>query len=829
MADDDGFIPNDEWSDNGEEEHDQFPVDHEDEEMPGFSKASSAAKTIFVTQQFRFFEDDYQIVQSIGEPGQFGIAYECYIKRDPFQTRRCVKEINKARFHHIGADARNDILHTMQNEIAILKKVDHPNIVKLFDVYEDRHRLHLVMEFLPGGELFARICEKESFTEKEAVTILKQILEALDHMHDRNILHLDLKPDNILFVDKSENSPIKLIDFGMARVVPRLAKLKDRVGTPNYMAPEVFDGNYSKAADIWSVGIIGFCMLFGFPPFYVDEEDIHLDEHKSLELKIKAGFEPLVKDGFGAWFPADIAVSDHCRYLIGKMLEMDVKKRWTTKECLSSVWIRSMESASEKTLPPIVRDALNKFHSTSKFKVAISNMFTHQIDPDHIESIRVFFDELDANKDGAISLKEFKDGMMNKFNTTLSDQQLEQIFANVDLDDDREITFKELMTITAHRMLIDEDERLYQAFQDLDKDGNGLISEQELKQAINEYERKANDPSGTSKQHVRQSTIVLKRFQSAFHGADRNNDGQIDYEEFLRMLHPEFADENLTLDEFKSNVADSGGGRVRATGFNVDYGLAQPSEYMEIKPSPRSAPMDSDHLQQFPSTKQMKTLTLGLGAFGARKSQKNVTDEESKQMQEKLERQKAEMERLEQENAKLKERLDESERLREEIRSKYETEMFEKFRQQSHDMKTMKDEWKDRQTEAEKMSAAFQQRLSEKDKQIHEKDVLIANLNMLLDKRNSEIEDLKQQLQQKKKDNKNLETMLEHAIDSKMKSLVRSQEEIQKLKMMLSNTGRHNDDSLLSPQTAYNSSSNDSADKPKRKKKARHLSHLIGD
>ena len=249
--DDDGFIPNedDEWKTGEDEDHDDYPMDEEeDEKAPEFTKQGSGAKTIFVTYQFRHFEDDYQVIRPIGEPGQFGIAYECYSKSDTFKTPRCVKEINKARFHHIDSDARHDILRTMQNEIAILKKVDHPNIVKLYDVYEDRHKLHLVMEFLPGGELFARICEKESFSEREAAKILKQILEALEHMHDKNILHLDLKPDNILFVNDSDESPIKLIDFGMARVVPRLAKLKDRVGT-----------RMSLVFGLWSAKHINIC------------------------------------------------------------------------------------------------------------------------------------------------------------------------------------------------------------------------------------------------------------------------------------------------------------------------------------------------------------------------------------------------------------------------------------------------------------------------------------------------------------------------------------------------------------------------------------------
>ncbi len=128
-----------------------------DGEPPGLIKV----KTIFVTQQFRHFEDDYVVVQSIGEPGQFGVAYECYRAKDSRKTRYCVKEINKARFHHISSEGREEILDTMQNEISTLKMVDHENIVKLYDVYEDRHKLHLVMEFLPGGELFDRIGGEE--------------------------------------------------------------------------------------------------------------------------------------------------------------------------------------------------------------------------------------------------------------------------------------------------------------------------------------------------------------------------------------------------------------------------------------------------------------------------------------------------------------------------------------------------------------------------------------------------------------------------------------------------------------------------------------------
>jgi len=122
------------------------------------------------------------------------------------------------------------------------------------------------------------------------------------------------------------------------------------------MAPEVLEGSYSKGADVWSCGIILFCMLFGFPPFYVDESTIHMDEAAELERLIRGGFTPEIKPGFGPWFPETVPVSENCRVLLSKMLKTDVSRRWTVKECLGSKWICG-ECGSEP-LPLLVREAL---------------------------------------------------------------------------------------------------------------------------------------------------------------------------------------------------------------------------------------------------------------------------------------------------------------------------------------------------------------------------------------------------------------------------------------------------------------------------------------
>lgn len=287
--------------------------------------------------------------------------------------------------------------------------------------------------------------------------------------------------------------------------------------TATYMAPEVWSGNYSKAADVWSVGVILFCMLFGFPPFYADTNDIHLDEFSQLEKLVQKGFNPVIKPGYGAWFPDCNQVSDNCRYLITKMLETKVIKRWTVKECLSSQWVRGF--GSENTIPAIVKDALRKFHGTCKFKVAISNIFIHQLDQDHVAEIKKFFNELDVDNDGKITLLEFKHGMQTKFNTELSDKQLDVIFSTIDIDSDRTITFAELITITTHRMLVDEDERLFQAFADIDENGDGVISRDELEKAMQRINNQHSSKQGKA---------VMQRVETAFTAADLNKDGNID-------------------------------------------------------------------------------------------------------------------------------------------------------------------------------------------------------------------------------------------------------------------------------------------------------------
>ena len=313
--------------------------------------------TIMITDQLRFFTDTWVMEEPIGQPGAFGIAYICHRREQP-DKKFVVKQISKAKFYHIDPKERDGILKNMSNEIKLQKTLNHDNICILYDTYEDRNYIHLVMDFLEGGELFDRICEEDGFSEAKAAKIARQILDAISFMHRQNICHLDLKPDNILFETEDENSNIKVIDFGMAQVVPRLKKLKQVVGTPYYTAPEVLSGNYDRAADIWSIGVMIFCMLFGYPPHYVDIDDIKMgeSEEEAIYNLVKQGFCAEVKEGYGPWFPKDIPVSKNARDLLTKMLTFDVKDRVTAEEALTHPWIRG--GAEDKKLPRTVFQSL---------------------------------------------------------------------------------------------------------------------------------------------------------------------------------------------------------------------------------------------------------------------------------------------------------------------------------------------------------------------------------------------------------------------------------------------------------------------------------------
>ena len=164
-------------------------------------------------------------------------------------------------------DCDENQIEKLMKEVSILKLLDHPNIIKVYEVYQSKYKLFIITELCTGGELFDRIKEMQSFTENQAAKYLLDIVSAVMHCHKRGIVHRDLKPENLLFENKDPDAKLKLIDFGTSQFFDKNRKMKKLIGTYYYMAPEVINGGYDQKCDVWSLGIILFIMLSGFPPF----------------------------------------------------------------------------------------------------------------------------------------------------------------------------------------------------------------------------------------------------------------------------------------------------------------------------------------------------------------------------------------------------------------------------------------------------------------------------------------------------------------------------------------------------------------------------------
>jgi serine/threonine protein kinase len=206
----------------------------------------------------------------------------------------------------------------------------HRGIMKMVDCYEDRDYVHIITERCTGGELFDRIAENTSpsgcFSEVNASRIIKSLLEAVGYLHENDIVHRDIKPENVLF-RSSHGDSIKLIDFGLARMhKPGDRPMSNPVGTAYYMSPELLKGEYDKSCDIWSIGIIAYILLCGYPPFNGDTDDEIFESIESGQLEYP---------NKQAWLDK----SDTAKDFIKCLLTRDASRRPTAEEASMHPWI----------------------------------------------------------------------------------------------------------------------------------------------------------------------------------------------------------------------------------------------------------------------------------------------------------------------------------------------------------------------------------------------------------------------------------------------------------------------------------------------------------
>jgi len=437
--------------------------------------------------------------KKLGE-GSYGSV--CKAKHKALNVKRAIKTIPKAQMKNI---------ERFKQEIAIMKMMDHPNIIKLYESFEDHRNIYLVMELCLGGELFDRIIESGHFTEVQAAILMQQIVRAIYYMHENRVCHRDLKPENFLFLTKDsiEKNLLKIIDFGLSCQFEAGQVLTTKAGTPYYVAPQVLAGKYDHLSDMWSVGVIMYVMLCGYPPFFGETD-------AEVLSKVRLG-----NFSFNA---ADWKnVSEDAKHLIRMLLKMNPRDRYTAEQALNHDWIKNKApKAANVSLQQNFVDNLRGFRSQNKLKKAALHIIAGQLNEDQIKALRETFMALDGNGDGLLTPAEMKAGL-EKAGLKEIPPDLQQIMEDVDADGSGVIDYTEFLAATLEKRVYVAEDVCWSAFRIFDKNGDGKISQEELRSVLDN-----EDVQNVAGGEKAMAALMME--------IDANGDGHIDFEEFMQMM-----------------------------------------------------------------------------------------------------------------------------------------------------------------------------------------------------------------------------------------------------------------------------------------------------
>lgn len=365
-----------------------------------------------------------------------------------------------------------------KKEVLIMKKLDHPNICRLFETYEQGRVMYFVIEFCEGGDLFDRYSNHGKLPETTVAPIIKQVASALKYAHLKGIAHRDLKLENICFCEQSPTSThIKVIDWGLAGSFEQ-GRMKSSVGTSTYSAPEVLDpedddDGYTCACDLWSLGVVAYVALSGKPPFW--------GSPKQQVARMRAEKYPLSGEFWDT-------ISEDAKDLIQQLLKTDVQVRLTADQVIRHPWLKMGQLEPDKRVLAQVLTNLEQFSRAPDFFTFCVASVARQLDHRSLSGIRDAFFMLDKNCDGILTLNEIKEGYAQAFHPddpeAVTEAEVQEIFSYLDLDGSGRITYTEFCAAGLGEDGFADEHILWSAFKTFDIHDDGKISKEELRQVL---------------------------------------------------------------------------------------------------------------------------------------------------------------------------------------------------------------------------------------------------------------------------------------------------------------------------------------------------------
>eukprot|EP00746_Dinoflagellata_sp_MGD_P012711 gnl/MRDRNA2_/MRDRNA2_127195_c0_seq1.p1 gnl/MRDRNA2_/MRDRNA2_127195_c0~~gnl/MRDRNA2_/MRDRNA2_127195_c0_seq1.p1 ORF type:complete len:534 (+),score=114.32 gnl/MRDRNA2_/MRDRNA2_127195_c0_seq1:124-1725(+) len=437
----------------------------------------------------RDVREDYELTQRVLG---FGFSGEVkFGKNRATGTKHAIKRLSL----HLADEDAKDRLH---EELEIFMKLDHPHVAILNDVYVTPEELTFVMEFLAGGELYERLVKKGNYNEYTAANAAYQMLLAVSYLHSQDVVHRDLKLENFLY-ETETGDHLKVIDFGFSKLHDPHMKMDASCGTVSYIAPEVIARSYTNKCDLWSLGVITYMMLSGEPPFPGEGQT-------TLKL-IRAGLYSMDS-------PRWRKVSEPAKSFVRALLTKNPEKRPSALEALEDPWIVRRAALHSVDIDPQVLKSLKAFSEAAKFRRACMRVMAMSLSAGVRQKVRESFLALDTEKNGTISLAEFKTALEEQ---GVKNEEAAEIFAAIDVSANDEIQYSEFLAAVAHSRVFIHGKLLRETFRRFDTNKSGFITAGNLKEVLGE-------------------TFDDKEINGLIAEVDVNGDNKLDYDEFVAYI-----------------------------------------------------------------------------------------------------------------------------------------------------------------------------------------------------------------------------------------------------------------------------------------------------
>ena len=434
-------------------------------------------------------------------------------------VRLCTHKATKVKYAvkilELGLIDSTEGLKQLRNEIFIMCQLDHPNIVRIEEVYESTNEIYIVQELCLGGDLFDRLDEQPDYhyTEAQCARLVKQMLSAVRYLHSKGIIHRDLKLENFLFSSQAQDSELRMIDFGLSKHFIAGQHHQEKVGTPYTVAPEIIQGHYDEKSDIWALGVITYLLLSGETPFG------GLDGEHPLLVKQNIQRAQLTFE------PADLwaCVSEDAVEFVKLLLKPDPLLRPTAREAQKNKWIQVWSKKDAKAgnkINPKTIGALMAFKEQSDMQKLLSEVLSFTLLPEQIVDLREAFEKIDKDGDGEISLQAMKQVLLQNAEAGalggLTESEIETLFEAIRVrKSEPTIRWHEFLAAGLSQAKID-DRNLRLAFDRMDNQRKGFITLDDLR-----------DMLGNSADAENLEKIWLSEVDSMNH---------ITYEDFKRIM-----------------------------------------------------------------------------------------------------------------------------------------------------------------------------------------------------------------------------------------------------------------------------------------------------